>query len=137
MSTSSKLAENIFEPLLVGGIAAAFVKFFYPETSSFKILGTLSLPEYALVGITVGASSAVSETLKFWVLPYIPHNKSLAGLESMFLGPVITGVTSMIAFPILTDSKPKSYVNGFLLGAGSDLTGKYIYSFAKSAKHAL
>lgn len=137
MSTSSKITENLLEPLLVGGVAAVAVKVLYPSTQKFSILGSVSLPDYVLFGAAVGASSAVSETIKLWILPYIPQSRSLASLESMLLGPAITGVTSIAAINILTDSKPRNMFNTFVLGAGSDIAGKYLYQFAKSARRAL
>jgi hypothetical protein len=51
----------------------------------------------------------------------------------MVLGPAITGATSIVAMVALTDSKPSSYLSSFLIGAGSDVAGKYVYQFAKSA----
>jgi hypothetical protein len=137
MSTSSKIAENLLEPLIVGGIATAAIKFMYPGSRTIKVLDAFPLPDYLAIGLAVGASSAVSETLKLWVLPYLPNNKSFASLEGMLLGPALAGATSIVAMVALTDSKPASYLNSFLIGAGSDLAGKYLYQFAKSAKKAL
>ena len=128
MSLSSKIMENVLSPVIVGSLAGLGLKLMYPQTRSVNLLGVVSLPDYAVYGGLVGAASAVSESLKLWVLPLIPNNQYV-GLESLILAPAITGVTGSLAFNAFTDSKLNSFWTPFILAASSNFTGKSIYNY--------
>jgi len=130
MSTSSKVVENLLEPAIVGVIAGVMTKVFYPDTGISKILNTFELPGPLLIGLTVGVSSVVGESLKLWVLPYIKNNSPYANAEAMLVGPALTGLTSVLAIKLGTNATPK-YLQSFILGAGSSIAGKYAYDFVK------
>jgi hypothetical protein len=129
-SLQNKLTENLLQPVIVGAVAGLGYRYFFGSIGNVNLLG-VSVNDGLAVGVSVGAASAFSETIKFWVLPYIPANKSLAGIETMLLSPMITGVTSTAAINLLTNVESKSYFQSFLLGAGSHLVGEYAYRTGK------
>jgi hypothetical protein len=121
--SKSQISEQFMHPLIVGvlGYAGAYVM---GEGSKEAVIGgmTLSLPLF--LGMATGISSAVGETLKQWVLPMLPNNNSFVPLENTFLAPVLVGGVDGIGVHLLTKTR---FMEAFLLGAGSEVLGSYLY----------
>lgn len=122
--SKSQLTEQFVHPLIVGaiGYAGAYALGEGEKIASFAGM-TISLPLF--LGLTTGVSSAFGETLKQWVLPMLPNNASYVSVENTFLSPVLVGGVNALALQLLTKSR---ITEGFLLGAGSEVLGSYVYN---------
>lgn len=121
--SKSQLTEQFVHPLIVGAIGYAGAHALGEGDRFAYFAGmTISLPLF--LGLTTGVSSAFGETLKQWVLPMLPNNASYVSVENTFLSPVLVGGVNALALQMLTKSR---FTEGFLLGAGSEILGTYVY----------
>ena len=86
----SKLSEQFVHPLIVGGLGYLGAQLI-GEGNKVTFVGGMRISVPLFIGTVTGASSAVGETLKQWVLPIIPGNVSYSSVESTFLGPALVG----------------------------------------------
>lgn len=124
MSYSSKLSENFIQPVVVGlvNVAGAYA---VGEGNNSARLGGMSVPLPIFLGLVGSASSIAGETLKNYVLPMLPNNAKFASLEGVLLQPALCGLVEGSALQFLTKTRFKE---GFILGAGSEIAGSYLYS---------
>ena len=85
----------------------------------------LHCPLPIFLGLVGTGSSIAGESLKQWVLPMLPGNGSYSMLESTFLQPALVGAVEGSALLFLTKTR---FTEGFLLGAGSEIAGSYLYN---------
>lgn len=117
----AQLSEQFVHPLVVGalGYVGAYVM---GEGNKVADIGSMSISLPLFLGISTGVSSAVGETFKQWVLPMVSGKYS--SIESTLLGPALVGGVDGLALQFLTKSR---LMEGFLLGAGSEILGSYAY----------
>jgi len=124
MSYSNKISENLLQPIVVGLVNTAGA-YAMGEGDKSAIFSSLSVPLPIFLGLVGTGSSIAGESLKQWVLPMLPGNGSYSMLESTFLQPALVGAVEGSALLFLTKTR---FTEGFLLGAGSEIAGSYLYN---------
>jgi len=122
--SKSQLSEQFIHPIIVGGLGY-LGSHFMGDGKKVAVIGSMNLSLPMFMGAVTGISSAVGESLKQWVLPMLPNNMSYSSMESTFLSPAIVGGVDAAAVYILTKQR---FGEGFMLGAGSEILGSYLYS---------
>lgn len=129
----SKLVDTLAVPAVVGATAAGVAYFGMGEKGNVPFYGTTINGAIGVFG-AVGTASLIGEYLKNYLLPYIPSNSNYAELEATLINPVLTGVSSAALFRLAAmqpidglSLPPPSLGRTFLLGAGSEVAGKYLY----------
>lgn len=82
-------------------------------------------------GLVVGGASAINEATKDFTLPLLGLDKGIVSTGQMIAGPALTGFATVGLSYIVNGMElpsTKGAVNGFLLGAGSDMAGSYVSS---------
>ena len=132
-STKSRLIDTFMVPSITG--AAASVATFATGdsfSSKMRLLG-MDVSTPIAVGVTTLGASLLGEIIGNWALPYIPGNYRSAKTEKLIIKPAFTGAAlvalMMVAAPEALSQG--SYVFPFLLGAGSEVAGRYISDIVK------
>lgn len=121
--------KEVIVPSAVSAVAAIGIyKFLLGEDLSAEVpFMSYVLPAYQVVGASSLIGSVAGEFLSDIVIPKIPKIQSLGSIQDMVVPPSITGITTYATLRLLV-SEDTSFKNGFLLGAGSSVVGKYAYS---------
>lgn len=121
--------KQIIVPSLISSIASVGIyKFVLGEDLQTDIpFMNYSLPAYQVVGMSSLIGSVAGEFLSDVVIPAVPKLDALGSVQDMILPPSIAGLTTYGTLRILV-SEDASFKNGFLLGASSNIVGKYVSS---------
>ena len=132
MSLTSKLASQFGRPLTVGVLSFFGAMAFLPQSSA-NIMN-YSLNSNLYYGILGVAGSFVSELGKNWILPMIPNNMPFYQTEAMLIAPLLNaGIFALGTKYMVTgggalfEGNTPGLLYPALLGAGSQITGSYIY----------
>lgn len=110
---------------VVGGLASRFV---LGIEGSYQIAG-LNLDSMIVYGLVIGGASAINESTKQFTLPFLGISNPFTTTAQMIVGPSLTGAGSVglsyFANGMILPSR-ESAMQGFLLGAVSDVTGSYV-----------
>ena len=121
--SGSKISEQFLHPLVVGALGFTGAYFLGEGAKIAQVGGiTMSLPMF--LGLTTAVSSGLGETLKQWILPTFSNNMDYVSLESTLLSPALVGGVDAAATYFLTGTR---FMEAFLLGAGSEVVGSYLY----------
>ena len=124
-----KVKQVLVPSLFSAGASLIIYKYLLGEELSEPVpfMGSMSYPAYIVVGASSMVGSISGELLSDVVIPKIPVIESLKSVQEFLLPPSITGLTTYGALRVLV-SEETSFKNGFLLGAGSSVLGKYAYN---------
>lgn len=122
-----KVKQVIMPSVFSAGASLLIYKFLLKENLSedAPFLGNI-YPAYVVVGASTFVGSMAGELLADVVIPKIPKIEALGTIQEAILPPSLTGLTTYGALRLLV-SGDTSFKNGFLLGAGSSVVGKYAY----------
>jgi len=126
MSTGNKVKEVLTKGALcaaVGGLGAATL---FGETGSVSVMGN-SIPSWGLIGIACGASSAVADTAKDFILPHLPHNEKWASLEGAGLALGASGLSTCLILRA-AGAPHENMLKCVGFGASTYIAGDFIYS---------
>lgn len=120
---NQKILENIGEPVAVG-LAAAAATYFLFSSQSIELLG-MSMNTALPVGLAVGGSSLIAETIREWVVPAKPGEQPSAAVK-----PLITGGAALVALGALVGYDALDIIAAVkiaALGGASEMIGSYTY----------
>lgn len=119
----------IAAPAAVGATASALS---YVLSNGAQTIGTPlgNMPAWVPVGVSIGAASYAANMLKDRVVPADNTNQIIATLAK----PAITGAAGIAALYATTGGNMdgQAIQGAFILGAGSELLGSYVYEKAVS-----
>lgn len=121
------LKETLMKPLVTGAIGAAATYFFFDGNQMITI-GGMNINAALFTFGALTASEYVGETMKNYVLPYLPQSGYAASLEGALLVPVLTGGVLTGSYLLLGISDKSSIIPLFVLGAGSSMAGDYVFN---------
>ena len=127
-STKTRILDTLIVPGITGATAAVATFATGDSFSSKMRMFGMDVSTPIAVGLTTLGASLLGEVIGNWALPYIPGNFKGARTEKMLIKPVATGAAlialMMVAAPEALHQG--SYVFPFLLGAGSEVAGRYL-----------
>jgi len=135
MSLKDKIIRVATLPAIVGGCAVAATTLLmgtpFSDTSSLPIIG-VQLPSPIVEGITAGVASGTTEFVADFILPHIQGDEKLVRMERMVLKPALTG-GALAGLAYFNSNLPSldSLGKNFLIGAGSEVAGTYVYRVGK------
>jgi hypothetical protein len=123
-----KLKQIIMPSVFSAGASIIIYKYVLGEdlNDNVPFLGNI-MPAYQVVAASSLIGSVAGEFLSDIVIPMVPKVGAIETIQDMVLPPAITGITTYGTLRLLV-SEDTSFKNGFLLGAGSSVVGKYAYS---------
>ena len=123
-----KLKEVLMPSVFSAGASIIIYKYVLGEDLSENVpfIGSI-MPAYQVVAASSLIGSVAGEFLSDVVIPKIPKISAIESIQELVLPPAITGLTTYATLRLLV-SEDTSLKNGFLLGAGSSVVGKYAYS---------
>lgn len=125
MSIAEKLKQATIPSLFAAGASVALYYAIIDQNLSAQtyILGK-EVPTWLAVSTSVFVGAEVSSILVETLVPKIPVLKDAEGMLSNIIPPVTTGLSVYGAFYLL-NSDQVNMTSAVLLGAGSDIVGKY------------
>jgi hypothetical protein len=130
-----KMKDDLVPSLVAGGIGIAAAKFIMDTDLSynFNLLG-VSIPGYIAIGGTIALSDAIAYAAHDFVLEKIPSIQTFATYENRLLAPVLSGIATYGIFRFGV-SEDASLIHNLVLGGGSTIAGKYLYSSYEMANN--
>lgn len=131
-SIIEKLKDEAVPSLVAGGIGTIASSFLLgvDVSQNVQIMG-INMPLYAAITLVIGGSDFAGKALHDTILEKIPAIQSIANYENRLATPLISGVSAYALF-YTTISSDVSLINSLLLGAGSTITGQYIYDMIEN-----
>jgi hypothetical protein len=125
-SVTNKLKNDFVPSLVAGGLSVlAYTTLMgHSLSENIEIMGTL-LPAWVLVGGITVASDYAGSALEDVVLPLIPNNSNLVGMESALLKPTLSGL-AFYGFSRAAFSGDTPFLPSFGLGVGSVIGAEYL-----------
>jgi hypothetical protein len=120
--SSSSVKETFLSPLVVGSIAA-IASYALGINGTVSVLGATDIPLHLWLGGVTFVASASGQTIKQYVLP-LSLSQSDSQMVSALTMPAIVGASNALLMYVLSGDLVGT---GFLLGAGSQISGQYVY----------
>ena len=119
------LSDSAMEALIVGGVSYLAAKGMGKDSSIVE-KGGVEVGMSTYYGLAGAAGSIIGNSMKQYVLPFIPgNNENGVMAESTLIKPALTGAVNGALNQFLIGQQA---VDGFIYGAGSQIAGSYIYS---------
>ena len=124
---SSKLKQTFAKPIVVGLIAAIGAQAL-GANFDVKVVGVTvsSTVFYGVVGV---GSSLATETVRNFVLPYLPQSAYATQVEAAVLAPAINAALNLgflqLVYPSIIAAG--GYMQPLILGVGSQVAGSYAF----------
>ncbi len=126
---STKIADLLLKPALVGTFAGLGAYYIFGETGlfNFPIIGNVNT--IIGIGAITAGSSFLGSLSEDYILPYLPNNAQYSSLEAKLITPVMSGlITTGLLYSSLNSD---ALFQVFLLGAGSNIAGTYSYDIIR------
>lgn len=121
-----KLKQIILPSAVSSVVAVGLYKYVLGEDLSMDVpFFNMNMPAYQVVGASSLIGSISGEFVSDILIPKIPKLEALGAIQDIIVPPSITGLTTYGTLRLAV-SEDTSFKNGFLLGAGSSVIGKYI-----------
>lgn len=128
MSTISKLKQQFGRPVVIGLVSALAASAMGKSYQvSLPLLGTVPKPVF--YGLLGAASSAGTEVLHQWVLPYLPQSESAVKAENAILSPVIHAGVNLAVMYVAAPAiiKADGWMEPVAIGFGAEIAGGYAW----------
>lgn len=116
--------STIVKPLIVGTVAAAAGALFLGDGLDSIPTSLGNMPSFLPIAGSVALASAVAEVGKNYIIPKDSTSQVVASLAK----PALTGAAATLAMYLLSPSGSGfNYMTPFIVGAGSEFAGDYVY----------
>lgn len=133
-SITEKLKEELIPSLASGVVGVLASSFLLGVDLSMDLsVANMTVPAWAAVGGVITIADLVAYASHDFVLEKIPSIQRFATYENRLLAPVLSSVATYGLF-VTAISPDASLTNSMLLGAGSSITGRYIFDTLKDGK---
>lgn len=126
-SLPNRIIDTSVKPLIIGGTGALASKLFL-ESAYIPIYG-YNVDLALFYGLVIGGASALNAMNENIIQPMLPNGAIKAvgrGIQPLFTGLATLALLEGVALYNGSSLSMSSATKGFLLGAGSEVTGQYI-----------
>lgn len=123
------LKDYIIKPAFVAGAGYVLTMAYLGEGGTVSFFGR-ELDAGVAVGLAAASGSIVSSLSHDYFLPHISSDYKLSNMESTILAPAASGLGALLLLgPIGGLINSDVYLQAFIVGAASELSGLYVYDY--------